>query len=149
MENNPPIVLLILVAAALFGLAGVVIGRRRPSPTRSWVGGLVAAFPAVVMVGLFYSLAVHMRQSLGEWPASLGYRGFPASLVTHAKLATGYFSALLLGSLFVWPVAVLVCALVPRWRAGSFYLGIFALAGFVGAVAMMLAPEPFLVWWWD
>jgi len=149
MQNSPPFFLLLLVVAGILGLASVVAGfRLRPSaPSRAitWV----ALLPALAMLGLFYSLAVHMHQSLGGWPTSIGERGFASSLITHAGIATGYFSILLLVSLFAWPVALLLCAVVRRWRRGIFYLGVYALSCLVCFGAMLLAPSQFLNWWWD
>ena len=149
MQNAPPFFLLLLVVAGVLGLASVVAGfRLRPSaPSRAIT--CVALLPALAMFGLFYSLAVHMHQSLGGWPTSIGERGFPSSLVTHAGMATGYFSILLLVSLFAWPVALLLCALVRRWRGGIFYLGVFALSCLVCFGAMLLAPPQYLYWGWD
>jgi hypothetical protein len=149
MQNSPPLFLLLLFVAGVLGLASVHVGFRlrpsAPSHAITWV----AALPALAMLGLFYSLAVHMHQSLGGWPTSIGERGFPSSLVTHAGIATGYFSILLLVSLFAWPVALLLCAFVRRWRRGIFYLGVYALSCFVCFGAMLLAPPQFLYWWWD
>ena len=149
MQNSPPLFFLLMAVAGVLGLTSVVAGfRLRPSaPSRSitWV----ALLPALAMLGLFYSLAVHMHQSLGSWPTSIGERGFPSSLATHASMTTGYFSMLLLISLFAWPVALLLCAFVRRWRRGIFYLGVYALSCLVCFGAMLAAPSQFLYWWWD
>ena len=149
MQNSPPFFLLILVVSGVLGLVSVIAGfRLRPSaPSRAIA--LVALLPGLAMLGLFYSLAVHMHQSLGGWPTSLGERGFPSSLVAHADMAMGYFSILLLVSIFAWPVALLLCAVVQRWRGGIFYLGVYALSRLLCFGAMLLAPAQFLNWWWD
>lgn len=101
------------------------------------------------MLGLFYSLAIHMRHSLGAWPASIGKRGFPPSLVTHADITRNFCAVLLLVSIFVLPAAMLICLLVPRWRRFVAYFALYALLYVVCWGLMLLAPAPFLNWWWD
>jgi len=110
---------------------------------------MAAVLPAFLMLVLFYSLAIHMRYSLGAWPTSIGEIGFPQSLITHDSIATNYFIALTLIIMFAWPAALLFCALVPRWRMALPYLGLYAFACLVCLGAMLLAPSPFLNWWWD
>ena len=101
------------------------------------------------MLGLFYSLAVHMRLSLGAWPASIGERGFSALLVTHGRVTWHFCEALVLFGIFVWPAAMLICLLVRRFRCFVVYLAVYALL-FLGCWGLMLlAPAPFLNWWWD
>ena len=56
---------------------------------------------------------------------------------------------LLLFSLFVWPVAYMICAVVRRWRVALYYLGIYALAFLVCFGATLLAPGAFWDWWLD
>src|SRR6267142_2252358 len=94
-------------------------------------GIIVSALPSLLMLGLFYSLAIHMRRSFGAWPASIGERGFPPSLVTHAGVTVDLFVALLLSSTFVAPVAIVVCLVVERWRHCAAYLTVYALLFFV------------------
>jgi hypothetical protein len=82
MQNSPPIFLMLLVAMGGLGLVAVISGRhlRPAAPSRIMTG--VTLLPTLVMLGLFYSLAVHMHQSLDGWPRSIGEDGFPASLLT-------------------------------------------------------------------
>ena len=101
------------------------------------------------MLGLFYSLAFHMYQSLGKWPTSIGERGFPPLLLTHARIANIYLVVFLLVSVLVLPLAILVCSVVPRWRQWVPYLGVYVLSVFVCWALTQLAPEPFLWWWRD
>ena len=115
----------------------------------SRTGIVVSALPSIVMLGLFYSLAFHMHQSLGGWPTSIGERGFPPLLVTHANIAVDFFSALVLLSLLVLPVAIVVCLLVERWKRFVRYLALYALLFVVCWACMQLAPPQFLNWWWD
>ena len=65
------------------------------------------------MLGLFYSLALHMYRTLGGWPTSIGEHGFPASLITHANLTMYFFIALVWFGMFVLPFAILVACYVP------------------------------------
>ena len=51
---------------------------------------VIAVLPGLVALGLFYSLAIHMYESLGAWPVSIGEAGFPLSLIIHAAIATIY-----------------------------------------------------------
>ena len=101
------------------------------------------------MLCLFYSLAIHMHRRLDGWPRTIGDQGFPEALVVHADFAQLAFGSLLLGCLFVLPLAVVLCLCVPRMRGGLYYLGIYALVGLASFGATLLAPEPFLNWWWD
>jgi hypothetical protein len=101
------------------------------------------------MLALFYSTAIHMHLSLGAWPSSIGERGFPAPLMTHAHVATSYFSVLLLVSIFAWPAAFVLCLRVPRWRIWLYYLGVYALACLICFGGLFLAPSQFLNWLWD
>src|SRR6266496_4553212 len=110
----------------------------------SRTGMTIAALPGVVMLALFYSLAVHMHQSLGGWPSSIGERGFPPALLTHATVATSYFALLLVVSIFTLPVAILVCLFVSRWRHLVPYFALYAFVFIVSIVLMQFAPEPFL-----
>ncbi len=109
----------------------------------------LAAIPALAMLGLFYSLAIHMHHSLDAWPASIGERGFPAPLLLHAEIATDYFVILAITGILVWPGSFLLCLLVRRWQGALYYLGVYALSCLVCFGIMMLAPNPFLNWWWD
>jgi hypothetical protein len=111
-------------------------------------GMLYSALPNLVLLFLFYSLAVHMWQALGGWPSSIGDAGFPRSLVTHGKIAWNYFTLSLLATLFAVPVAILVCLVIRRWRL-IFYFALYAMLFFACWGLMQLAPKAFLNWWWD
>jgi hypothetical protein len=93
----------------------------------SRTGVLVSALPGAAMLALFYSLAVHMRYSLGAWPTSIGHRGFPSGLITHGQWAWNFCGILMLASLWLVPIAILVCLLVRSWRRFTIYFGIYAL----------------------
>jgi hypothetical protein len=110
---------------------------------------IVSALPSLFMLGIFYSLAIHMRWQLGAWPQSIGDRGFPAVLSAHGRLAWDYCSFLLLGSMIVVPIGLLVCLLVARLRPFARYFALYALVYLVCWGLMLLAPASFLNWWWD
>ena len=147
--SMPPMFLFVLLAGALALLAIVVAFCMRSSVRHSHVGFIMAVSPSFVMLTFFYSLAIHMHQSLGTWPNFIGVVGFPSALTMHGDLATKYFSILLLVSIFAWPLAFLLCLAVPRWSACLYYLGVYAFACLACFGAMLLAPSPFLRWWWD
>jgi hypothetical protein len=115
----------------------------------SRIGILVSAAPSFMLLGLFYTLAVHMHRSLGRWPNSIGEAGFPPLLLTHAGVTVDFFTALLLSSTFIAPVVIIVCLAVDRWRRYAAYVGLYALLFFVCWGLMQLAPGPFLYWWRD
>lgn len=101
------------------------------------------------MLALFYSLAIHMRLSLGAWPTSIGHRGFPPGLITHGQMTWNFCGILMLASIWIVPVSILVCLLVRPWRRFTIYFAIYALLYAVCWGLMLLAPQPFLHWWWD
>lgn len=149
MQSSASPFLIILVLVGVLGVMAVVVGfTMRPArPSRALT--IAAILPAFIMLSLFYSLAIHMRNSLGGWPTSIGNEGFPGALVVHDHIAETCFVALFLTSIFAWPVAFLLCTFVRRWRVGTFYLGIYALSCFICYGLMLLAPAEFLDWWWD
>src|SRR4030095_3248298 len=91
----------------------------------SRTGITIAALPGVVMLALFYSLALHMHQSLGGWPTSIGERGFPPALILHSAVTVNAFIVLFL-SLFALPIPILICLFVERWRRFAVYLAVYA-----------------------
>jgi hypothetical protein len=112
-------------------------------------GLVLAALPGITALLLFYSLAIHMHQSLGGWPTSIGERGFSRPLVIHSLLTVDMFSAVTL-TLFLLPIPMLVCLVVERWQRFVPYFAICA-----GAILLCFlltqfaAPVPFLDWWRD
>src|SRR4051812_21792836 len=115
----------------------------------SRTGILISTLPGFLMLILFYSLALHMRRSLGGWPHSIGEAGFPPSLVTHANITMYCFIILLLVAIFIAPAAAIVCLSVRRWRHLAPCFALFAVLFFLCWCLMQLAPEPFLYWWRD
>ena len=117
--------------------------------TLSRAGLFFAAAPALIMLVLYYSLAIHMHRALGGWPASIGERGLPFAVVVHARIETYFLIALILSFTFALPLAAVVCGVVLRWRRFLPYLGVFGVSCLATAGLMQLAPAAFLDWWWD
>src|SRR6185436_9220623 len=113
----------------------------------SRTGITIAALPGVVMLALFYSLALHMHQSLGGWPTSIGERGFSPALVAHSWIAVNVF-ILLFFSLFGLPIPILICSFVESWRRFNVYFAVYAgVILLCFAVTQLAAPPQFLYWW--
>ncbi len=121
--------------------------RKNMKPTR--VGMLISALPSLFMLGLFYSLAIHMRIALGGWPKSIGNNGFPDALDFQAGLAGTLCLSMFWLSLFTVAPAILVCLIVAPWRRLAVYFGLHAVFFSLCWGLMLLAPSPFLYWWWD
>jgi hypothetical protein len=112
-------------------------------------GVVISSLPSVMSLGLFYSLALHMHQTLGTWPASIGEAGFPQLLVIHANFSVYFFMVLVLSSVFIVPAMIAVCLATPRWRHSVPYFVLYVMLFFACWGVMQLAPEPFLNWWRD
>lgn len=115
----------------------------------SRIGILISALPSLVMVTLFYSLAIHMYYRLGGWPASIGNAGFPPALIMHGEFAWKFFSYLFIVSAFILPAPLLLCLITPRLRRFAVYFGFYALFYGVCWGLILLAPKAFLNWWAD
>jgi len=109
----------------------------------------VSAAPSVLLLASFYTLAFHMHQSLGGWPASIGTRGFPRLLAIHAGITSDLFALLFLSTILVVPVAVVVCIATSRLQNRAAYFAIHMLLFFTCWGLMQLAPVEFLYWWRD
>lgn len=110
---------------------------------------VTCVFHPLASTALFYSLAFHMHRSLDGWPRTLGNQGFPRALAVHADVAIFVFGALAAACVFIWPLAVVLCTCVRKLRPGLRFLGVYALTSAVAFGAMLLAPAPYLNWWWD
>lgn len=135
--------LIILFAATAWAL------RQRLYLELSWTQIMLSALPAGVMVLSFFALALHMNISLDGWPRTLGYGDFHMALARHARLTLAYFNLIAQITLLGWPVAVLICAAVARWRRFIVYLTLYEMAMIGGLLVMMMGPSRFLSWWWD
>jgi hypothetical protein len=111
---------------------------------------IIAAAPSLPMLGLFYSLAFHMRHSLGSWPTAIGENGFPPGLAAHASVTENCCIVFSLFTLLVIPVSGLLCVVLPKWRRFVPGIAIHAARFTICWILMNnLAPAPFLDWWRD
>lgn len=140
---------LILIVAGVLVLVSIIVGFWFRPAKQSRIALAVAVLPALLMLVLFYSLAIHLHHHLGNWPSFIGDRDFPQSLVTHERVAESYFMILMLFSMVVWPLAYAVCAAIRRWRVCLYYLGVYAFSCLVCFGATWFAPSQFWNWWLD
>lgn len=110
---------------------------------------LLSVAPSILSLLLYYSLAIHMYFSLGQWPKSIGESGFPGGLVVHANIQMFYFIVLMLLAICVLPVAALAFRCNVRLRAFSLYCLASSATFFLSFALMQIAPAQFLYWWWD
>lgn len=141
--------LLVAVIVGLPGFMGFFVGAYLRRTWPSVAGTVLAILPSLLFVTMFYSLAVHMRLSLGGWPDRIGIQGFPPELVQHVEITAFIFGWTLLGFVFALPVVMLVCAGITRGRRLVFYLATSGIAFALVQGLIALAPAPFLSWWWD
>lgn len=161
--------LLALVLIPIVGLLCITCGipwllRKREDGDRMLMRNKSTKFfllaPGLLNLALFYSLAIHMYQSLGGWPETIGNEGFPAALDLHDAISSTYFGCLFL---FIWALPLLSilfakieslkCWLAPLVAAGvSAVLSIVLTAGLpflVMPLHLHIAPAEFIYWWWD
>ena len=112
-------------------------------------GITISLIPWSLALGLYYSLAIHMYQSLGGWPESIGTRGFSPALLMHDKIHGFYISNLALFTIFVAPVIFLVCLFVRRWQPLIIYPSLQILGMLIFFLQMFFAPDGYTYWWWD
>ena len=141
--------LFVTVIVGLPGFMGFFVGAYLRRAWPSVVGTVLAVLPSLLFVTMFYSLAVHMRLSLGDWLDRIGIQGFPPELVQHFEITGFVFGWMLLGSVFALPVVMLACVGIARGRRLVFYLGTSGIAFALVQGLIALAPAPFLSWWWD
>ena len=144
----PPLLLAILLFAVVV-VSCITYRQMRSSTALSAVWFAVALAPSVVQLVLFYSLAIHMRHSLGRWPTSIGGHGFSPGLLAHANVAVTYWECFILATVIAWPIAYILCLVISSWRQWSMYLGAYFLSCIPCIGIMLLAPGSFLNWWWD
>ena len=137
-----------LVVAALAGSVVWCVIQKRYAML-SWQSIGAAVMPGVIMVGSFYTLAIHMYASLGGWPTTLGESGLSQSLVMHADWTLWYFEAMILTVLFAWPIALVVCIFFSQLRRFIAPLSLFGVSFALCFILMLLGPAGFQNWWWD
>ena len=149
IRSDAPIQLFMVVIAGIPGLIAFAAGARLRRTTPSVGLCLLAVAPAAALVILYQSLALHMYQSLGGWPQSIGNAGFSQALNTHADIALTWFGIMLLVNLFVLPIAVVVFAGIRQLRGALIYVGVYAIASALAIGSMLLANGQFQSWWVD
>lgn len=113
----------------------------------TWRGFIWAtAFP-ICWILLFYMFVAHVRFSLGRWPKFGQYlEGWLSAFYYEATMLVGLA---LVSSLCVIPVILIVCLCLREWRHVSFYITAYGAAVWMAMGAMLLAPHPFLNWFFD
>jgi predicted permease len=149
LNSIHPFVEVLIVVGVFALIATIAAYRMREKAKPSRTGIIVSVLPNLIMLGLFYSLALHMYHSLGTWPESIGDRGFPPLLVAHDYIENRSFALLLLFNIFVLPVAIILCLLVRPWRKLVIYLAAYTSSYGISLGIMLLAPAKFLDWWLD
>ena len=114
----------------------------------SRTGVVVSALPGVLALALICSLAVHIRR-IGWQLSSIPLGRWPASLDTHFEIWSQYFVLLYYSTIYLVPVATVVCVLVSRWRHFAFYLAMHAVMFCITLAVIQLAPESFRQWLLD
>jgi hypothetical protein len=138
------------ISVILMLFASVVAFRMCITTKPSRRGITIATLPPLLMVGLFYSLAIHMHHTLGRWPSPFEWGPpYPPSLSAHIYIAFFYLVVIFWLSISVWPITFLLCIFVRRWRVAVTYLGLYAFSLLVCVGSMLLAPSEYLRWWYD
>src|SRR5687767_14479181 len=135
--SRSPIHLIALCVGSLALISAVVAFSVRPErPTLREV--FLSALPAILMPVLFYSLALHMHLSLGQWPYH-GEIGFSKPLLIHSGITHFYFIILYFIGSYLWSILFLVSCAFDRFKGYRFRLGIFGGSCLVCFGIMMLA----------
>ncbi len=140
----------ILILALELGVSVSIIysGFSSAKPSERWLAICIGGAPSLVLLALYYSLACDMYLTLGGWPPSIGERGFPPHLLSHATVGTSFF-VLTIWSILVWPILWGICLLIPIFRSLRIYLGVYVITLALSYGLMLLAPSKFEYWWID
>ena len=110
---------------------------------------LFACMPYALAIIIFYSVAIHMHIALKGWPTSIGTRGFPESLLFHVNIQGWYLSVLGIFTVFVVPIIILLCLIIPKWRHFSIYFLLQIIGLVIFLLQMSFAPDRYLDWFED
>ena len=120
---------------------------RRLIRSFTWPGMVFCIMPPVCWLLLFYSLVIHVRLSLGRWPAfGEALQGWPLRLHYKVVLWTPFPMVLLL---YVAAAVFIVCLFLPKQRHLLIYASGYAVTAWAAAGLALLAPGPFLNWFFD
>ena len=121
-------------------------GIRRYRQSKSTL--LFLLLPGLINLAAFYSLALHMHLSLGDWPG-IGTDGFPEALLLHNKLVSYLFTNSLFFPLILFGPLWILFYLIKPIRPWLDKLSAFGISCVVSALLTQLAPSGFLYWFWD
>ncbi len=142
-----------LCALTGMGFGGFWLLRKQEDGSRMLTQGksrmACLLIPGLLNLVLFYSLAIHMHQSLGKFPEVIGDRGFPSNLKLHEDWALGYFGYLFFFSLFAWPPLLILCARIKALKRFFGHVAAVGISFWVSFALTFLAPSGFIYWWWD
>lgn len=110
---------------------------------------ICAVVPGLLFLLIFFTFAVHMHNSLGQWPETLGNHGFSPALNTHARIAATYFSGFVIFAILAWPVLIAFFAIIAKLRRFLPQVMALGLSFWIFVPWIFLAPSGFLNWWWD
>jgi hypothetical protein len=110
-------------------------------------GFLWAVAGPLLWLAIFYALVAHVRLALGRWP-KFGESFTDWALSGHSQ-ATWYFAGALVAMLYPAPLVAIGCLFFPPYRHVSIYSLTFAAAVGLAFGTMLLAPGPFLNWFFD
>jgi hypothetical protein len=109
---------------------------------------LFLLLPGLINLAAFYSLALHMYLSLGDWPG-IGTDGFPEALLLHNKLVSYLFTISLFFPLILFGPLWILFYLIKPLKPWLDKLAAFGISCVVSALLTQLAPSGFLYWFWD
>ena len=109
---------------------------------------IIAVMPWSFALGLYWSLAIHLRLSFGGWPEMYGTTAPPA-LLLHANIQYNYLMFLSLLTLFVCPVMFLLCLLIKRLKKLVIYPSMQILGGILFILQMLFTPNGYTDWLWS
>ncbi len=118
----------------------------RESLSRKGMGYSVSL--PLLWLGLYFSLAIHLRLGLGHWPTAIG-QGPETLLFSIHQEVTWELMVFIARSVFAISAFGLICAFFGNWRHYSVYALSYCIAAFAAYLLMNMAPSSFVYWWWD
>jgi len=109
---------------------------------------LFLLLPGLINLAAFYSLALHMYLSLGDWPP-IGTDGFPDALLLHDTLVSYPFTISLFFPLILFGPLWILFYLIKPLKPWLDKLAAFGVSCVVSTVLTQFAPSGFLNWFWD
>ena len=121
-------------------------GIRRYRQSKSNI--LFLFLPGLINLAAFYSLALHIYLSLGDWPG-IGTEGFSDALYVHYALITYPFFISFFFPLILFGPLWIIFYIIKPIRPWLDKLAAFGLSCLVSTLLTCLAPSGFLYWFWD